>query len=300
VLSALDIKSMDDNDKEDVINSLTGNMEESDEYYYDEDLSANRGGDDTEDLLFDSDVDNVNEYDEPEYESYDENPYVDSYDGISYEELYENDVAPAEPTTKPITRPSEPSRRERPFRQPPFIKPGEEPRPKAELRRGGNTEEVLHEDHFNDDMETYEQEQAYLDLEDMVGPMGYSLDLCHKEDTNDPERNTIYFDLKDGSEKLAKIRVNSMGQIEIGYMEGKNFIGQPVDNIQDITEYLEEENVNEYMEMDYDTMMADAPAEPTTKPDVKPAQPQPSRRERPFRQPPFIKPGEEPRPKASK
>jgi hypothetical protein len=286
VLSALNINNMDDNDKEDVLQSLSSKVEESDGGYY-EDLDAPRGGDNTDDLLFDSD-------------------YIEPDDLNEYDGLYEYDIemdAPAEPTTKPDVKPAPTRRRESPFKAPPYIKPGEEPRPKArdnssyDRRRSyfNDDEQMMNEDHFNDRMETYEQEQQYEWLEGELRNMGLELSWCHKEKTNDPEKNTIYFDVKEGKEKIAKVRLNSAGQIEMGYMEGKTFIGEPIDSVDDIYELLDEVNLDESMETMYDIEM-DAPAEPTTKPDVKPAPPR--RRESPFKAPPYIKPGEEPRPKA--
>ena len=144
------------------------------------------------------------------------------------------------------------------------------------FRKGlGESVENLNEDHFNDRMETHEQLNAYLDLEDMIRSYDFELGWCHKEKDEDPERKTIYLDLKDGNEKLAKVRINSIGDMEIGYMEGKNFIGEPLDSLSDIDEYLGE-TVNESGMIENDILNpAPAPAEPTTKPGTKPEEDDP-------------------------
>jgi hypothetical protein len=150
-----------------------------------------------------------------------------------------------------------------------------------------------------DKFETYEQEIAYQDLSDMASEYGFTLSLCHADKTEDPEESTIYFDIKDGSKKLLKARINSIGSLEIGTMRGRHFIGEPVDSLSDFDETFDEEGKLKDM--------GPAPAKQPEKPDrgtetvpgtptKTPDKDRPSRR--PFNPPPHITPGEEPGPKA--
>jgi len=150
-----------------------------------------------------------------------------------------------------------------------------------------------------DKFETYEQEIAYQDLLDMASEYGFTLSLCHADKTEDPEESTIYFDIKDGSEKLLKARINSIGSLEIGTMRGRHFIGEPVDSLSDFDETFDEEGKlkdmgpqREKAPEKPDRGTETIPGTPTKTPDRE----RPSRR--PFNPPPHITPGEEPGPKA--
>jgi hypothetical protein len=166
----------------------------------------------------------------------------------------------------------------------------------GESKKGNRT---INEDHFNDRMNTEEQLQAYLDVEDMASQYGYTVGWCHEEESEDIEEMTVYLDIKDGDDKILKVRINSIGDIEMGKMEGKNFVGEPVDNLTDFDEVLDEDLTEE--NMNDMTMKNPAPAkDPKTKPaPTKPDTDKPSKpSRRPFTPPPHITPGEEPRPKA--
>jgi hypothetical protein len=159
------------------------------------------------------------------------------------------------------------------------------------------------EDHFNDEMETYEQEKAYEDIEKLVRRYGMDVNLRHKETTEDPEESIIYLDIVDGDKKLLVTRINSVGDIEIGEMKGKNFVGEPLDSVQDFIEIFGEDLTSkekENLRMNQPQKSPkETPSEPTTKPgtpDKTPGKDRPSRR--PFNPPPHITPGEEPGPKA--
>jgi uncharacterized protein YfkK (UPF0435 family) len=150
-----------------------------------------------------------------------------------------------------------------------------------------------------DKFETYEQEIAYQDLSDMASEYGFTLSLCHADKTEDPEESTIYFDIKDGSKKLLKARINSIGSLEIGTMRGRHFIGEPVDSLSDFDETFDEEGKlkdmgpqREKAPEKPDRGTETIPGTPTKTPDRE----RPSRR--PFNPPPHITPGEEPGPKA--
>jgi len=169
---------------------------------------------------------------------------------------------------------------------------------------------ILKEDHFNDRMETYEQEKAYEDMETLVRSYDMDIGWCHKETTEDPEESIIYLDIKKDSDKLLKVRINSVGDIEVGEMKGKNFIGEPLDSVEDFHEILDEDLTNkekEEIDMEESIEMSPqpqkAPEEQPSQPDTKPGTPdktpgkdRPSRK--PFTPPPDITPGDEPGPKA--
>ena len=151
-----------------------------------------------------------------------------------------------------------------------------------------------------DKLETYEQELAYQDLMDMASEYGFTLSLCHDDKTEDPEESTIYFDIKDGSKKLLKARINSIGHLEIGTMRGKHFIGEPVDSLSDFDETFDEEGKLKDMGPQREKAPEKPGRETETKPgrEKRPDTDRPSRR--PFNPPPHITPGEEPGPKADR
>ena len=159
---------------------------------------------------------------------------------------------------------------------------------------------------FIDRMDTIEQEHAYEDIEDMVSPYGYTIGWSHKEKLPD-EETFIFLDVKDGSKNIFKVRINSIGDMEIGQMEGKKFVGEPLDSFSDFDEVLNEKQIDEDMETYDDITMAPqpqrAPKEDPAQPQVDPGTPEkepPSKRpsRKPFTPPPYIDPGDEPGPKA--
>jgi len=216
--------------------------------------------------------------------------------------------APVKPTTKPDVKPGtdKPSPSKRPFSPPPFIRPGEEPAPKAEYDYededfyGVNYDNddtldymddyMMTEYHLNTKMVSIEQEMAYEDVEDMARENGLEVVWDKKDRSSDPEEETVYLSLKRGNKIVGTVRINPTGDVEMGGPMKKSFKGQPVDNEMDFDEYLGEKNI----QMNPKT----APTKPTTKPDVKPGKDNPSPSKRPFSPPPFIRPGEEPAPKA--
>ena len=155
----------------------------------------------------------------------------------------------------------------------------------------------LNEDHLNDKMETYEQGVAYEDVEDMAKLHGLDIKYSSKDRSKDPEEKTIYLDLTSKGKTVAKVRINSAGEIEMGDMKAKTFKGQPVDSHSDFDEVLGEKNIKVPMNP------APAPSKPQTRPDTptkpgKPGTDKPNPTKRPFTAPPHITPGEEPNPKA--
>ena len=174
-------------------------------------------------------------------------------------------------------------------------------------------EENITEDHLNDQMETYEQEKAYEDIEKVMRRYGMGVELRKKETSEDPEESVIYLDIINGDGKKVLVsRINSVGDIEVGEMKGNNFSGEPVDSVEDFIEIFGEDlTKKEKQELEID-MVEDIemnpapqrtpdkrPSEPATKPG-KPERKSPSERpsRRPFTPPPSITPGEEPGPKA--
>ena len=160
---------------------------------------------------------------------------------------------------------------------------------------------------FIDRMDTMEQERSYEDIEDMASQYGYTIGWCHKEKTEDPEETLIFLDVKNGSENILKVRINSAGDMEIGQMEGKKFVGEPIDSFSDFDEVLNEKQIDEDMGIYDDITMAPkpqrAPEEEPARPQVDPGVPEkepPSKRpsRQPFTPPPYIDPGDEPGPKA--
>ena len=171
--------------------------------------------------------------------------------------------------------------------------------------------DYMTEDHLNDQMDTYEQEKAYEDVEKVVRRYGMDVELREKATSEDPEETLIYLDIVDGDKKLLVARINSVGDIEVGEMRGNKFTGEPLDSVDDFIEIFDEDLTNkEKQELDMveDIEMSPAPQRAPEKepsqPDTKPGRPEkappterPSRR--PFTPPPTITPGEEPGPKAT-
>ena len=171
--------------------------------------------------------------------------------------------------------------------------------------------DYMTEDHLNDQMDTYEQEKAYEDVEKVVRRYGMDVELREKATSEDPEETLIYLDIVDGDKKLLVARINSVGDIEVGEMRGNKFTGEPLDSVDDFIEIFDEDLTNkEKQELDMveDIEMSPAPQRAPEKepsqPDTKPGRPErkpPSERpsRRPFTPPPHITPGEEPGPKAA-
>ena len=169
--------------------------------------------------------------------------------------------------------------------------------------------DYMTEDHLNDQMDTYEQEKAYEDVEKVVRRYGMDVELREKATSEDPEETLIYLDIVDGDKKLLVARINSVGDIEVGEMRGNKFSGEPLDSVDDFIEIFDEDLTNkEKQELDMDITMSPqpqrAPETEPSQPDTKPGRPEkappterPSRR--PFTPPPTITPGEEPGPKAA-
>jgi len=160
-----------------------------------------------------------------------------------------------------------------------------------------SNKKTLKEDHLNSKMASYEQDMAYEDVEDMARQHGMDVEFCHKDMVKDPEEQTIYLDLMKKGKSVAKIRINTAGDIEMGNMRGKVFKGEPVDSHSDFDEVLDEKGIK--------MMPQPAPARPQTRPETptkpaptKPGTDKPSPSKRPFTPPPHITPGEEPNPKA--
>ena len=169
--------------------------------------------------------------------------------------------------------------------------------------------DYMTEDHLNDQMDTYEQEKAYEDVEKVVRRYGMDVELREKATSEDPEETLIYLDIVDGDKKLLVARINSVGDIEVGEMRGNKFTGEPLDSVNDFIEIFDEDLTNkEKQELDMDITMSPqpqrAPEKEPSQPDTKPGRPErksPSERpsRRPFTPPPHITPGEEPGPKAA-
>ena len=173
--------------------------------------------------------------------------------------------------------------------------------------------DYMMEDHLNSEMETYEQEKAYEDVEKVVKRYGMGVELRRKDTSEDPEESVIYLDIiNDAGDKVLVSRINSVGDIEVGEMKGNKFSGEPIDSVEDFIEIFGEDLTNkEKQELDMveDIEMSPAPQRAPEKepsqPDTKPGKPErksPSERpsRRPFTPPPTITPGEEPGPKAEK
>jgi uncharacterized protein YfkK (UPF0435 family) len=171
--------------------------------------------------------------------------------------------------------------------------------------------DYMNEDHLNVEMETYEQERAYEDIEKVVRRYGMDVELRKKETSEDPEESLIYLDIIEGNKKLLVARINSVGDIEVGEMNGSKFVGEPIDSVEDFIEIFGEDLTSkekDSLDMFKDTEMnqpkrspKEQPGQPATKPG-KPERKNPSERpsRRPFSPPPGIEPGEETDPKAGK
>jgi hypothetical protein len=164
--------------------------------------------------------------------------------------------------------------------------------------------DYMTEDHLNDEMETYEQEKAYEDVETVVRRYGMDVELREKATSEDPEESLIYLDIVDGSTKLLVARINSVGDIEVGEMRGNKFTGEPLDSVEDFIEIFDEDLTNkEKQELDMEESVEmspqpqrapeEQPSQPETKPgtpDKTPGRDRPSRR--PFSPPPPIDPND--------
>jgi len=177
--------------------------------------------------------------------------------------------------------------------------------------------DYMTEDHLNDQMETYEQEKAYEDIEKVMRRYGMGVELRKKETSEDPEESVIYLDIINGDGKKVLVsRINSVGDIEVGEMKGNNFSGEPVDSVEDFIEIFGEDlTKKEKQELEIDMVedieMSPAPQRTPDKrpsqPDTKPGKPErksPSERpsRRPFTPPPSIDPNDPdalPNPKAA-
>jgi hypothetical protein len=173
-------------------------------------------------------------------------------------------------------------------------------------------ESYMTEDHLNSEMETYEQEKAYEDVEAVVKRYGMGVELRKKDTSEDPEETVVYLDIiNDAGDKVLVSRINSVGDIEVGEMKGNKFSGEPLDSVEDFIEIFGEDLTSKErkeLDMAEDIEMSPAPQrapekqpnEPATKPG-RPERKSPSERpsRRPFTPPPTITPGEEPGPKAA-
>jgi uncharacterized protein YfkK (UPF0435 family) len=164
--------------------------------------------------------------------------------------------------------------------------------------------DYMTEDHLNDQMETYEQEKAYEDVETVVRRYGMDVELREKATSEDPEESLIYLDIVDGDAKLLVARINSVGDIEVGEMRGNKFTGEPLDSVEDFIEIFGEDltkKEKQKLDMEESIEMSPAPQRAPEKepsqPDTKPGRPEktpgkdrPSRR--PFTAPPSIDPND--------
>ena len=150
------------------------------------------------------------------------------------------------------------------------------------FRLGENSKKsFIREDHLNNEMVNSEQEQAYEDIESMAIENG--LELEYSDESSD---GTVYLNLIRDNEIVGSVMINSMGDIEFD------------DSIDSHSNY------NEISYMSNPRMNPQpAPSRPSTQPgpDVKPGRPdtdKPNPSKKPFTAPPFIKPGDDPNPKA--
>jgi len=145
---------------------------------------------------------------------------------------------------------------------------------------------------------TYDQELAYEDVEDMARQNGMEVEFCHKDRSKDVEEQTVYLDLMKNGKAVAKIRINSVGQIEMGHMTGKVFKGEPVDSYPDFDEVLREKRIK-MSPAPAPTRRETTPTREKEKEEKKERKTPPSRK--PFEAPPFIDPNDpdaNPKPKA--
>ena len=102
--------------------------------------------------------------------------------------------------------------------------------------------DYMTEDHLNSEMETYEQEKAYEDVETVVKRYGMGVELRKKDTSEDPEETVVYLDIiNDAGDKVLVSRINSVGDIEVGKMKGNKFSGEPVDSVEDFIEIFGED-----------------------------------------------------------
>ena len=126
--------------------------------------------------------------------------------------------------------------------------------------------DYMSEDHLNDQMETYEQEKAYEDVETLVRRYGMGVELREKATSEDPEESLIYLDIINDDKKLLVARINSVGDIEVGEMRGNKFTGEPLDSVEDFIEILGEDltsNEKQELDMAKDTEMSPQPQRST-------------------------------------
>ena len=151
------------------------------------------------------------------------------------------------------------------------------------FRLGENSKKsFIREDHLNNEMVNSEQEQAYEDIESMARENG--LELEYSDESSD---GTVYLSLMRDNEVVGNVMINPMGDIEFD------------DSVDSYSNY------NEILPMNNNPRMnpQPAPSRPSTQPgpDVKPGRPdtdKPNPSKKPFTAPPFIKPGDDPNPKA--
>jgi hypothetical protein len=156
------------------------------------------------------------------------------------------------------------------------------------------------EDHLNREMGSYEQEKAYEDVESMVRNYGMDVQLSSKNS----DGSLVYLDVVDGNKTLLVVKIDSIGNIEVGEMRGNSFIGEPLDSVEDFIDIFGEDLVNNQtknLDMIEDIEMMPKPqkapekdpSQPATKPgkpDKKPGEQRPSKR--PFTPPPMIDPND--------
>jgi hypothetical protein len=142
----------------------------------------------------------------------------------------------------------------------------------------------LKEDHLNDNMNSYEQEKSYEEVESFVRQYGMDLTL------NSVNNDFVYLNVVEGNNKILVVKVDLDGNIEVGDMLGSNFDGEPIDNVGDLGDILGQDFTNENLNnMDDITMMPNpqkAPEKDPSKPTTKPGKPgKTPDRERPSRRP---------------
>jgi len=307
VLSALDLDNMDSNDKEDILDTIEKSESKSEPEMEMEESYDSYMGDGEED-----EFDGMDEYFKEDYDSYmdehmyEDNPNIGGDEEIESEDLLFDDKMI---TSKDLAKKQADKDIKKHFHRP--ARPGYEADPSEKWAKHKlpydtkfdiDLNENINEDHLNDKMETYEQERAYEDVETFVRRYGMDVELCHKESNEDPEESIIYLDIVDGDKKLLKVRINSVGDIEVGEMKGKNFVGEPVDSVEDFIEIFGEDltkkekedlDMMEDIEMNPQKAPKTKPNEPATKPGTPsktPGRERPSRR--PFTPPPSINPND--------
>lgn len=306
VLSALDLENMDSDDKEDILDTIEKSESKSEpememEESYDSYMEDEEDEFDGMDKYFKEDYDSyMDDY------MYEDNPNIGGDEDVETDELLFDDKMI---TAKDLAKKEADKDIKKHFHRP--ARPGYETDPSEKWAKHKlpydtkfdiDLNENINEDHLNDEMETYEQEKAYEDVETFVRRYGMDVELCHKESNEDPEESIIYLDIVDGDKKLLKVRINSVGDIEVGEMKGKNFVGEPVDSVEDFIEIFGEDltkkekedlDMMEDIEMNPQKAPKTKPNEPATKPGTPsktPGRERPSRR--PFTPPPSINPND--------